>query len=187
MLNKILITLSIITVSSVNAFASSDGHHVGISSLLWYFINFGTFFFVLYILIGKKISAILVKRSEEVQKLVSAGEKELELAKSSLDEVNEKLQKLPEELEALKFEYSNLLRDRVSEIDEMKKNDIARLEEQYENMLEVEKKKMEKELKLKLVNYVVSEAKAKVSGSTDTESDKSRREVSFKAFAESIK
>lgn len=187
MLNKILITITILTLSSVNAFASSEGGHSGISSLLWYFINFFTFFLVLYFLLAKKISALLVKRSEEVEKLVSAGEKELELAKASLDEVNEKVQKLPEELEALKFEYSNLLADKAGDIEEMKNTDIERLQEQNKNMIEVEKKKMEKELRLKLVDYVVSEAKAKISGSTDTNSDKSRREESFKAFAESIK
>lgn len=183
---KIYLTIILILISANTAFAAGDGQgHAGISSLTWYFINFFVFFAFLFYIAKNKFTAFVSKRSEEFETALNKGKLELEVANEKLREVDARIAKLPQDLEALKFEYQNLLNGRISEIEESTEKDLARMEEQATSMIEAEKKKMEKNLMEQLSEHIVNQAKERLGDVSST--DKDRRKATFKAYASLIK
>lgn len=180
---NLIILFSLFFVNST--FADGGAGHSGISSLTWYFINFFVFFSFLIYIAKDKVSSFIGSRSEQFKNALNKGKLELDEAKEQLRQVNSRLEKLPQDLEALKFEYQNLLNGRISEIEKNTEKDLKRMEEQTNSMIEAEKIKMEKNLINILSEHVINQAREKLGATNET--DRDRRRETFKAYAEIIK
>ena len=144
-----LLLLPVYALASGDVEASESGE----SDIFWRVINFAIFFGILYYLLADKIRAFFKGREEGIAGELSAVEEKLKEAKNAKEEAAQKAKDAEVAAADLTESAKKEAALMVSKINESLVHDKAQLEKSYADRVDIEVKKMKKEV----VNEVLEE------------------------------